>query len=128
MKKAILLLSCILLAVGIVSAQDDKNGAKITITETEFDFGTFKEADGAVSHTFTIKNVGTAPLVITRVNASCGCTKPEYSTEPIAPGKETTLKITYNPAGRPGQFVKTIAIYSNGMDGALTIRVKGIVE
>ncbi|KXB37568.1 hypothetical protein HMPREF1869_00264 [Bacteroidales bacterium KA00251] len=109
-------------------AQEAKSGAKIETTEVEFDFGEILEADGPVSHTFVVKNTGKSPLVLTRVSASCGCTKPEFSREPIAPGASTKIKITYNPAGRPGQFVKTIAIYSNGSEGAVTVRIRGVVK
>lgn len=109
------------------NAQQDKAGAKIEVAETEYDFGEIKEADGPVSHKFVVKNSGTSPLVITRVNASCGCTKPVFSREPIAPGETSEITITYNPAGRPGQFVKTIAIYSNGAEGATTLRIRGVV-
>ena len=63
--------------------------------ETSFDFGTIKEANGNVSHVFKIKNTGDAPLVLTRVIASCGCTTPEWTKEPIAPGKTGDIKITY---------------------------------
>lgn len=131
-KKVIYSLIAIAILLGFntvsVQSQESDNGAQIEITESEFDFGEILEADGPVSHTFEVKNIGTAPLVITRVNASCGCTKPEFSREPIAPGKSTKIKITYNPAGRPGQFVKTIAIYSNGTEGALTVRIRGVVK
>ena len=81
-----------------------------------------------MTHTFVIKNTGDAPLVITRVVASCGCTTPQFSKEPIAPGQTSKIDVTYNPAGRPGQFVKTIAVYSNGKDGTFTLRIKGVVE
>ncbi len=135
MKKKLFVLIGLFALLGVVSfgvayaqAQKDKGNNKIQVAETEYDFGEIMEADGPVSHTFTVKNVGNTPLVITRVNASCGCTKPEYSSEPIAAGASSTIKVTYNPAGRPGQFVKTIAIYSNGMDGALTVRIKGVVK
>lgn len=131
MKKLIAILAAVLLSVSCLYAQTTQkksNGAVITTTEQEYDFGEIKEADGPVSHTFIIKNEGKAPLVLTRVTASCGCTKPEYNPEPIAPGEKRELKITYNPAGRPGQFVKTIAIYSNGLDGAYTVRIKGVVK
>ncbi len=112
-----------------VAQETKKNtGAKIGAKELEFDFGKIKEADGPVTHKFVVDNRGKAPLVITRVNASCGCTTPVFSTEPVAPGKETEIVVTYNPAGRSGQFVKTIAIYSNGKDGAFTLRIKGVVE
>lgn len=109
-------------------AQGAQQGAVITAKETEHDFGVIKENNGKVSHTFLIQNTGTAPLVLTRVVAACGCTTPEYSTEPIAPGKEGKILVSFNPVGRPGQFVKTIAIYSNGKDGSYILRIKGVVE
>ena len=112
MKRIIFILTAILLSVVAVSAQ--KKQAVISAQETSFDFGSIKEADGKVSHTFKIDNTGDGPLVITRVIASCGCTTPEWTKEPIAPGKSGDVKITYNPANRPGAFVITISIYSNG--------------
>ena len=91
MKQIIFIFMAILLATGIASAQ---NKAVISADETSFDFGTIKEANGNVSHTFKIKNTGEAPLVLTRVIASCGCTTPEWTKEPIAPGKTGDIKIT----------------------------------
>ena len=76
MKQIIFIFMAILLATGIASAQ---NKAVISADETSFDFGTIKEANGNVSHTFKIKNSGEAPLVLTRVIASCGCTTPEWT-------------------------------------------------
>lgn len=131
MKKLVLMFSVLLLSVVALNAQEvqkQTKGAAISAPEEQFDFGTIKEADGPVTHAFTLKNVGNAPLVITRASASCGCTKPKFSTEPIAPGKSTKIEVTYNPAGRPGQFVKTVAVYSNGKEGALILRIKGVVE
>ena len=131
MKKLVLMFSVLLLSVVALNAQEVQKQTKeaaISAPEEQFDFGTIKEADGPVTHAFTIKNVGNAPLVITRASASCGCTKPKFSTEPIAPGKSTKIEVTYNPAGRPGQFVKTVAVYSNGKDGAFILRIKGVVE
>lgn len=131
MKKLVLMFSILLLSVVALNAQEvqkQTKGAAISAPEEQFDFGTIKEADGPVTHAFTIKNVGNAPLVITRASASCGCTKPKFSTEPIAPGKSTKIEVTYNPAGRPGQFVKTVAVYSNGKEGAFILRIKGVVE
>ncbi len=131
MKKLVLMFSVLLLSVVALNAQEvqkQTKGAAISAPEEQFDFGTIKEADGPVTHAFTLKNVGNAPLVITRASASCGCTKPKFSTEPIAPGKSTKIEVTYNPAGRPGQFVKTVAVYSNGKEGAFILRIKGVVE
>lgn len=131
MKKLVLMFSVLLLSVVALNAQEVQKQTKeaaISAPEEQFDFGTIKEADGPVTHAFTIKNVGNEPLVITRASASCGCTKPKFSTEPIAPGKSTKIEVTYNPAGRPGQFVKTVAVYSNGKEGAFILRIKGVVE
>lgn len=126
MKKLLYIITGLCLVIGIAFAQANK--AVISAEKPDHDFGVIKEINGKVSHTFVIKNTGSAPLVITRVAATCGCTTPVYESEPIAPGKESKIVITFNPAGRPGQFVKTIAIYSNGSDGAFFLRVKGIVE
>lgn len=127
MKRFLYILSAVFLFIGVSFAQTAK-GAVISSSKTEHDFGAIKEANGKVSHTFVVKNTGTAPLLITRVIAACGCTTPQYSQEPIAPGKEGKITVTFNPAGRPGQFVKTVAIYSNGLDGSFTLRIRGVVE
>ena len=71
-----------------------QNGAQISADELTYNFGTIAEADGLASHTFVIKNTGDGPLVITRITASCGCTQPEWTKEPIAPGKTGNVKVT----------------------------------
>lgn len=126
MKQVIFIFMAILLATGMVSAQEKK--AVIAADVTTHDFGTIKEADGKASHTFIVKNTGDAPLVITRVIASCGCTTPEWTKEPIEPGKTGEIKITYDPKDRPGPFAKTISVYSNGKTGSYILTIKGNVE
>ena len=74
MKQIVFIFMAILLATGMASAQKK---AVISAETTSFDFGTIKEADGKVSHTFEVSNTGDMPLVITRVIASCGCTTPD---------------------------------------------------
>ena len=126
MKRIIFLLTALVLSIGALSAQQKK--AVISAKETIYDFGEIKEADGKVSHTFKIDNTGDAPLVLTRVIASCGCTTPEWTKEPIAPGKSGDVKIPYNPAGRPEVFAKAISIYSNGKKGSYILTIKGKVK
>lgn len=123
-KKLSLILCCGLFLTTHLAAQ---NGAQINAEELIYNFGTIAEADGPASHTFTINNPGDSPLVITRVTASCGCTQPEWSKEPIAPGKTGEVKVTYNPKGRPGPFYKTISIFSNGKKGSYSLAIKGNV-
>ena len=127
MKRIVFVLIALLIGVGVATAQSGKK-AVIASDNVEHDFGNIKESAGSVTHTFIVKNTGDAPLVITRVVASCGCTTPNFSKEPIAPGQSSKIEVTYNPAGRPGQFVKTVAVYSNGKDGTFTLRIKGVVE
>lgn len=129
MKKLIWIMTALLLVVGVAVAQNQRSsGAVLTIEKAEHDFGEIKEAAGSVTHTFVVKNTGNQPLVLTRVAPSCGCTTPEYSREPIAPGKEGRITITFDPKGRPGQFSKLIAVYSNGKDGTFTLRIRGVVK
>lgn len=104
-----------------------QNKAEISAAEQTFDFGIISEADGLASHVFTVSNTGTAPLVITRITASCGCTQPEWMKAPIEPGQAGEVKISYNPRGRPGPFHKSIAIHSNAGNGRLNLYVKGHV-
>lgn len=126
MKQIIFVFMAILLGTGLVKAQED--GAVITIAEVTHDFGDIKEADGEVSHMFIVKNEGNQPLVITRVIASCGCTSPAWTKEPIPAGQTGEVKVTFNPKGRPGPFTKTISVYSNGKKGSLVVTIKGNVK
>ncbi len=126
MKQIIFVFMAILLATSIATAQED--GAVISIAQNLHDFGDINEADGDVTHTFTVKNDGKQPLVITRVIASCGCTSPNWTKEPIQPGQTGEVKITFNPKGRPGPFTKTISIYSNGKTGSFVVTIKGNVK
>lgn len=122
------LMFALVLALGTqVAMAQDNNSAKIVVPEDTYDFGTIKEGDGNVSHVFIVKNTGSAPLVITRVVSSCGCTTPEFTKEPIAPGKTGEIKVIYNPSGRVYPFNKTVSIYSNGKQGPLVLTIKGEV-
>ncbi len=94
--------------------------------KTEHDFGTIKK-DVPVTHKFTFTNKGNAPLIITTVEASCGCTVTDYSTDPIAPGETGYVKATYN-AANAGVFSKTVTVNANTTEGAVRLAIKGIVK
>lgn len=84
----------------------------ITFKETEFDFGDIKQGD-KVEHTFEFTNTGEADLLISTARASCGCTVPEFTEEPIKPGKSGKIKVTFNSAGKKGPTTKTITVVCN---------------
>ena len=111
------------LSTSVASAQK----AVITCEKSVHNFGEIKEADGKVSHTFIVKNEGTAPLVISNVTASCGCTTPEWTKEPIQAGEEGEVKVTFNPKNRPGNFMKTVRLYGNGMKNGFLLTIRGKV-
>lgn len=123
----LLVVLTLIMAMPVVANAQEDSAAKIVAKETEHDFGTFKESDGDVSHIFVVTNEGKAPLVITRVISSCGCTTPTFTKEPIAPGKSGEIKVVYNPTGRVYPFTKTVSVYSNGKKGPLVLTIKGEV-
>lgn len=88
------------------------NLTAIQLPEIQHDFGTIVK-NSSVTHLFKIKNVGENPLTIENVKASCGCTVPEWPKEAIAPGAESTIKVTFNSAGKRGVQNKAITITAN---------------
>jgi Protein of unknown function (DUF1573) len=99
----------------------------ITFDKTTFDYGTIKpSSDG--TRFFTVKNTGDKPLVISNVKPSCGCTTPEFSTDPIMPGKSAKIKVGYNTALN-GAFNKMIEVFSNDpVNSRSVIYIKGNVD
>ncbi|MCK9311165.1 MAG: DUF1573 domain-containing protein [Bacteroidales bacterium] len=105
-----------------------KNGANISFKTKVHDFGEITEESKTATYDFLFTNTGTGPLVIHKAIASCGCTTPVYSKEPIAAGTSSNIKVTYNTVGRPGSFHKTITIYCNDIDSPnIILVIKGKV-
>lgn len=116
----------LMLPLMYASAQKE---AEIKFEKTTYDFGTFSESTPVQKCTFTFTNVGEAPLIIHQAIASCGCTVPQYTKKPIAPGEKGTLSVTYNGKGRfPGHFKKSITIRTNGKPEMLRLYIEGTME
>lgn len=113
------------IVLGMTAA--DKSKAKIKFEETVYDFGNIKEDGGPVTHEFKFVNEGSEPLTITNARAECGCTRPEYPKEEIAPGGTGVIKVTYNPLGRPGGFTKVVTVRSSGNPGKVNLKIRGSV-
>lgn len=108
--------------------QATKKGPEITFAEKQYNFGYIPESGGPVSHFFEFTNTGDAPLVIISATASCGCTRPTYPTEPIAPGKKGKIKVTYLPEGRPGEFDKVVKVRTNVKESKkISLKISGSV-
>lgn len=108
------------------SAAPNPNAPKIVFKEETFNFGELPEGPQA-THEFKFTNQGKEPLILSNVKASCGCTTPSWPKEPILPGKEGTIVVTYNTQGRPGAFTKTVTITSNASEPNKVITIKGEV-
>ena len=102
-------------------------GPAITFEEVKYDFGSVV-AGGTVDHTFKFKNTGTAPLVISNIGVSCGCTTPEWTKAPVLPGKTGTLAAHFNSTGKMGMQNKVLTIESNAAAGSTTVSLVGEVK
>lgn len=95
--------------------------------EVVHDFGTLREENGAVTHEFSFINHHTAPVKILQVRASCGCTTPAWSKDPIAPGASGFVQAQYNPKNRPGAFNKSLTITTDYDETPIRLYIKGSV-
>lgn len=100
--------------------------ARFEFNETSHDFGEVQEGTKAV-HEFVFKNIGDGPLIISNVRASCGCTTPFWTKEPVLPGKTGVITASFNSQNRPGAFNKSISIISNTTEPNKVLYIKGMV-
>ena len=108
------------------AAAANPNAPVLNFPETAYNFGEISEGP-QVTHEFKFTNDGKEPLILSNVKASCGCTTPSWPKDPILPGKQATILVTYNTQGRPGNFNKSITITSNATTPSKVIYIKGEV-
>jgi hypothetical protein len=120
-------LSLIILLVFCAAVNAQLAQTKMKVSETEHDFGKFKEEAGRQTYDFSVTNTGSDPLVIQNVVASCGCTTPDWTKQPIPPGGTGKVTAIYDPKDRPGVFNKTLTVYSNSKPETVVLVIKGEV-
>ncbi len=126
--KRILLITLLLLGCASITFAQKKT-ASIKFEQTTINYGKFSEDDAIQKGVFFFTNVGDAPLVINQAVASCGCTIPKYTKEPIKPGEKGQIEVTYNGEGKfPGHFKKTITIRTNGDPSMTRLYIEGDME
>ena len=117
---AVLVVSC-----GSGTAKRMNHQAGITFVDTLIDFGQMEfQGDGIREFVFT--NPGEAPLLLARVKSTCGCTVPEWSKEPVAPGDTGRIRVEYDTR-RIGRFRKSVYVYSNAAEGPRRLYISGEV-
>lgn len=130
MKKIILSISAVFF-FGMLSAQTTETvqpvkQTEITFTTLEHNYGTMAfGANGICEFEFT--NSGKEVLTLSNVEASCGCTAPTWSKEPIKPGGKGKITVKYNTQ-IAGQFQKQVRVYSNATVSPVVLNIKGIVN
>ncbi len=113
--------------VATAEARDADSGKFpiITFDESQFDFGTIDQG-AAQEHVFKFKNTGDAPLMIVNAKSSCGCTIPEYTKDPVAPGATGEMLVKFNGSGQ-NQVSKTVTLTTNTKAGTETLTIKAFV-
>lgn len=121
MKGLFTLLICFLV---YTSTQAQATADVLSVKETEHDFGKIPQGK-PVYYYFDIQNMGAVPLKLDNVQASCGCTTPEWNKEAIAAGGSDKIRVGYN-AATEGYFEKFITVTYNG-SSTKQIKIKGTV-
>ena len=94
---------------------------------TVWNFGNIQQGDEP-EFTFTFKNTGSEPMIISNAKGSCGCTVPQWPKEPIAPGSEGEIKVKFNSKNKKGSQNKTVTITANTTPPTTKLRVTGQIE
>ncbi|WP_072319060.1 DUF1573 domain-containing protein [Sinomicrobium oceani] len=99
--------------------------AKIDFKEDTIDYGEIAQgSDG--QRVFEFTNTGNAPLVISNVSSSCGCTVPKWTSDPVKPGEKGTIEVKYDTK-RVGPIRKTVTVSSNAETPTVALKIKGKV-
>lgn len=123
MKKIILFAAVLMSAASFAQAKIEFKAKDNTV-----DYGTVAKGEDDGVRKFEFKNTGDAPLMITNVQATCGCTVPDFSRAPVMPGKTGEISVKYNMS--PGPIRKTITVESNASNyegGRVALKIKGEV-
>ncbi len=136
MKKAIIMLMGIAMGATAANAQNVANNniqkqtsqsGKLVFEKDTYDFGEVTEGPAA-QYDFVFSNTGKAPVIISKVVASCGCTTPTWPSKPVSPGTKDKIHVSYNTQGRPGPFVKDVTVFSDAEQATMVVHIKGTVK
>lgn len=118
------LFAAVMVFSSVLEAQVEKT---LRFIPQEVDFGVIREENGKTERTVKAVNVSSAPTFIISARTSCGCTSAKYSGEVIAPGDTTEITVGYDPANRPGKFLKTAKIFTGDERISNSFKLKGTV-
>ena len=122
----VFLLAIVMMSCKQVEGKKKKGDAIISFATENHDFGEipFK---GNGEYEFVFRNTGNTPLILTHVKSTCGCTIPEWPSEPINAGEQGIIKVSYDTQ-RVGTFNKSVYVYSNANNGVQRLYIRGTVN
>lgn len=120
------LLTALALMVSLSVSAQEKIGESIEIDKTVHNFGDILLGTGPVSCTYTVKNIGSKPLVIYNAITTCGCTKAEWTKEPIMPGKTGKISVAYSNDEGPYPFDKSVTVYFSEPKKPVVLKMRGV--
>ena len=104
----------------------NNNQPIVQFVKEEHNFGDITQGE-VVSHNFVIKNSGKSDLIISSAKGSCGCTVPVWPKDPIKPGAEAEIKVTFNSKGRSGSQTKKVTVLTNAIPNTKVLTIRGNV-
>lgn len=119
------LFSVLALTFSVVAFAQKKSADVAKFASETIDLGKIQQGNPTAA-VFSVTNIGTEPLIIETASPTCGCTISDYTKEPIAAGKEGSIKATYN-AANIGHFEKHLTVKFAGTDDVRSITIKGDV-
>jgi hypothetical protein len=124
-------LGCLLFIgnLNILNAQNDlPDRPGIFFKEKDHDFGELRESQKFATHRFEFFNKTSRPIIVNRVESSCGCTAPSWSSDPVPPGQTGFIEARYETTNRPGKFDKTLTVYTNSPEALISyLSIRGNV-
>ncbi|MTI29372.1 DUF1573 domain-containing protein, partial [Xanthovirga aplysinae] len=120
-------LSFLLLLVGLYYTAKGQKKPSINFETASFDFGVIRESEGGKSHRFEFKVLKNKKVYLSKVEASCGCTTPSWSTDTLSSGEKGFVEIYYDPTNRAGNFKKNVEVFTSVDEKPFVLTISGKV-
>ncbi len=111
-----------------LDSSDIKDMPVLKFAENKYDFGTIRKEDTPVNIAFEYQNEGEAPLIIQKVDVSCGCLSAEYSKQPTKPNEKGRIKVKIDIQDATDSFNKTLFVKSNATEDVILLRIIGQIK
>jgi hypothetical protein len=109
------------------SIKVDKSALPVISFKEDFhDFGKIESGE-KITFAFKFKNTGKSVLIISNVSTSCGCTVSDYPKQPIKPGEESSIDVSFDSTGKHGLQTKSISVYTNAEPAVTTLRIQSLI-